>query len=107
MIRLIIFTFISLISISVTAQVEEFDPINIPSDQLDYPCLFLNSEFHVIRKKKELRNIKYVVIDWEDKSCKKIKLPEIDFKQNVLVGLRKYVRSFESPTMKLQNKMKC
>ena len=102
MIRPTIFAFIFLISNSVCAQVEENEPIKIPSEQLDYPCLFLKSEFYVIRKNKELRDNYYVAIDWEDKSCKRIRLPEIDFKKNVLIGFRKYIRSCDSPTMEYE-----
>jgi hypothetical protein len=104
MIRVVLFTIILLLSNVVKAQADEYEPIIVPSERVDkdYPCLFLKSEFYVIRKTKELKDANYVAIDWEKESCKKVRFPKIDFKQNVLIGLRKYIRSCDYPTMEYE-----
>lgn len=102
MLRIYITLIIILFTKSSYAQVRENTPLILTSQQQNYPCLFLKSEFYVIRKNKEYRDEDYLDIDWDDKSCKRVNYPKIDFKKNILVGLRKYVRSCDMPTMKYE-----
>lgn len=80
-------------------QVLEHVSTKIPSQQMDYPCLFPFGEFHVVRNKKDFKS---VALDWEQKHCKKIGYPKIDFKKNALIGLKKHVRSCDLPEMKYE-----
>jgi len=85
--------------INMHGQVEEDIAIELPSQLMDYACLFPYDEFQVIQKR---RDFKTVELDWEQKSCKKIGFPKIDFKENVLIGLKKHVRSCDLPEMKYE-----
>ena len=84
MIRVVHFDLVLLLSNVAKAQADKYEPINVPSKRVgkDYPCLFLKSEFYVIPKTKELKDDDYVVIDWEDESCKRL-----DFQKLILTKM--------------------
>ena len=98
-VRILLLLISTFIIENLSAQAEENLTSRIPSQNVNYPCLYPLSEFYVIQNKKEMKDL---AIDWENESCKKVNYPKIDFKQSALVGVRKFIKSCDLPQIKYE-----